>query len=258
MDKGVDIVGWRGCAKQKELGPKRFALTLKKMGRQATAARSLPPPPANPMSLTPEQRRRLQQNQEMRQAAVAFDLGTPECPACPLADSKPYGCWSAVDFPIDAAAETALFSYFSAQLDDERSAGFGIWRDIVSKVPSSGTAWHTDRGPTGDLAELEKPLVKEWGFLMWKKRVDSAQLLGSLFFTQKRLGLLSAFSQFWDGFIQHAKANADDYEGSRTLKQLEEVAELYGAVVGHASTTDGVGILVESDAPQPAPPEKEG
>jgi hypothetical protein len=254
MGKGLDLVGWRACAKQRELGPRRFAVTLKKMGRQATAGRSLPPPPANAVSLTPDQRRRIQQHQELRQAAAVFDRGTPECPTCPIADGKPYGCWLAIDCPIDADAETALFRYFSAQLDDERSPSFGIWRDIVSKAPTSGTPWHNDRGPTGDLAELEAPLVKEWGFLMWKKHVDSAQLLGALFFSQKRLGLISAFTQFWEGFIEDARANAPDFDRSRSLMQLEALSEFYGRVLEHASSTDGVQILVESDAA----PDKEG
>ncbi len=253
MAKSLDLVGWRACAKQRELGPKRFTVTLKKIGRQAAAGRSLPPPPAGgEVGLTPDQRRRVQANQELRQAAATFSQGTPECPTCPIGDAKPYGCWIGVDCPIDAVAEKALFDYFTSQLDDERSPAFGIWRDIVSKSPSSGTPWHTDRGPTGDLAELDAPLVKEWGFLMWKKRVDSAQILGTLFFSQKRLGLISAFTQFWEGFIEHARAGSRGFDGS--MKQLEAVSEFYSRVLEHASTTDGVQILVESDAS----PEKEG
>ena len=254
MAKGLDVIGWRACAKQKELGPKRFAVTLKKIGRQATAGRSLPPPPSNEVGLTPEQRRRIQQNQELRQAAMTFSQGTPECKTCPISDGKPYGCWIGIDCPIDAVAEQALFNYFASQLDDEKSHAFGIWRDIVSKAPASGTPWHTDRGPTGDLAELEKPLVKEWGFLMWKKRVDSAQLLGTLFFSQKRIGLISAFTQFWEGFIEHARAHAGDFDRSPSLQQLETLADFYSRVLEHASSTDGVQILVESDAA----PDKEG
>lgn len=248
MSKSVDLVGWRACAKQRELGPKRFAVTLKKMGRQAAAGRSLPPLAGNAMGLTPEQRRRLQQHQELRQAAATFDQGTPECAACPIADAKPYGCWFGIDCPIDASAEKALFEYFTSQLQDERSPAFGIWRDIASKAPSSGTPWHTDRGPTGDLAELENPLVKEWGILMWKKRVDSAQLLGALFFSQKRLGLISVFTQFWEGFIEHARTSGADFSGSATLKQFEGLSEFYSRVLEHASATDGVQLLVESDA----------
>jgi hypothetical protein len=248
MAKGLDLVGWRPCAEQLELGPKRFSVTLKRLGRQAIAGRSLPPPSATSVGATPDQRRRFQQAQEVRQAAATFALGTPECLECPISDAKPYGCYLAIDFPIDAAAETALFNYFTSHLDDERSASFGIWRDLVAKVPASGTPWHTDRGAGGTLAELETPLVKEWGFLMWKKRVDSAQLLGSLFFTQKRLGLISAFGVFWEGFVQEARASNPDFDGSPSLLQLEALSEFYNRIAEHASHTEGVQILFENDA----------
>jgi hypothetical protein len=248
MSKGLDLVGWRPCAKQLELGPKRFSVTLKKLGRQAIAGRSLPPPSAAQVSLTPDQRRRLQQAQEVRQAAVTFSNGTPECAECPISDAKPYGCYLAIDFPIDATAETALFNYFASRLDDERSPSFGIWRDLVSKVPTSGTPWHNDRGAGGTLAELEKPLVKEWGFLMWKKRVDSAQLLSSVFFTQKRLGLITVFGLFWEGFVQETRASTPDFDSSPSLVQLEALSEFYNRVAEHASHTEGVQILFENDA----------
>lgn len=251
MAKSVDLVGWRSCTKQRELGPKRFAITLKKLAHQATGGRSLPPPSSSvgaSIALTPEQRRRQQANQELRQAAVSFEQGTPECPTCPISDGKAYGCYVAIECPIDAVAEVALFRYFTAQLDDERSAGFGIHRDLVAKVPSQGTPWHTDRGPTGDLAELETPLVKEWGFLLWKKRVDSAQLLGSLFFNQKRIGLISTFAVFWEGFVKEARATTTDFDGSPSLVQLEALSHFYERVLQEASTTDGIHILVENDA----------
>jgi len=248
MAKGVDVVGWRACAKQRELGPKRFVLTLKKLGRQAATGRSLPPPSMS-MAVTPEQRRRQQQSQDLRDARTLFDQGTPECAECPISDGKPYGCYTPIDFPIDADAETALFRYFSAQLADERSAAFGIYRDLASKAPPQGTAWHTDRGAGGELAELDAPLVKEWGMLMWKKHLDSAQILGTLFFNQRRLGLISVLAQFWEGFLAEARATSPDFDRSTTLKQLEVLGELYDRVLELASTTEGVHVLVESDAP---------
>jgi hypothetical protein len=249
MAKGVDLVGWRPCKKQQELGPKRFALTLKRLGRQATDGRSLPPPPASSMSLSPEQKKRLQQHQELRQAKVQFDQGTPECPACPLSGGGPYGCWVAVDYPIDGVAETALFSYFVAQMDDERSICTSLYRDRVSKIPTEGTPWHKDRGPTGSLCEMEAPLVRETGFWKWKKHVDSAQILGSLFFNLTRVGTISAFATFWEGFIQHARQTIPDFESSGTLMQLEHLAHFYVRVAEAASTTEGVSVVVENDAP---------
>jgi hypothetical protein len=248
MSKGIDFVGWRSCAKQAELGPKRFVLTLKKIGRAATTARSIPPPASSPVAVTPEQRRRLQVQQEMQQARAQFDQGTPECKACPIGGGKPYGCWVGVDFPIDADAETALFRYFTAQLDDERSPGALIYRDVVAKAPAKGTPWHTDRGPGGELAELEAPLVKEWGMLLWKKRLDSAQILGSLFFNQRRLGLISGLAQFWEGFVKEARETAPAFDQSTTLRQLEAVNELYDRVMEVAAHTEDIHMLVENDA----------
>jgi hypothetical protein len=248
MAKGVDVVGWRSCTKQRELGPKRFVLTLKKLGRQASTSRSLPPPSMS-MAVTPEQRRRQQQNQELRDAGVSFDQGTPECAACPISNGKPYGCYIPIDFPIDADAETALFRHFTAKLADEQSAAFGIHRDLVSKAPPQGTAWHTDRGPGGELAELDAPLAKDWGMLMWKKHLDSAQILGTLFFNQRRIGLISAFTQFWESFVSEARASSPDFERSTTLMQLEALGALYDRVMELASTTEDIHILVESDAP---------
>jgi hypothetical protein len=83
---------------------------------------------------------------------------------------------------------------------------------------------------------------------MWKKRVDSAQLLGSLFFNHTRLGLISVFSTFWDGFVEHARASTPDFDASPSLVQLEALSEFYGRVLGHAGANEGTQILVESDA----------
>jgi hypothetical protein len=254
FNKSVDLVGWRTCARQKEWGPKRFALTLKKISRQAAHAGSLPPPP-NAATLTADQRKRLQQHQEIRQAAAVFNQGTPECAACGLSNGKPYGCHATVDYPIDATAERALFEFFSENVQQEDSTTFGIWRDLVAKVPGKGTAWHTDRGPTGSLAELDEPLAKEWGFLMWKKRIDSAQILGSLFFNQTRISLISAFAKFWEEFIEHARRTVPDFESSKSLMQLEALAEFYERTASAASTMENIYVLVEDDAPSHQKPE---
>ncbi|APR82351.1 Hypothetical protein A7982_07700 [Minicystis rosea] len=256
MSKGIDVVGWRGCAKQTELGPKRFLVTVKRLGRAAVLGRSLPPPSASQVAHTAEQRRRLQQHQEQRQAAMQFDQGTPECKECPFSDGRPYGCYTAIDFPIDAAAEATLFQYFIGQLDNDHSGGAALYRDLVSKAPPSGTPWHTDRGPGGMLAELETPLSKDWGFLLWKKHADSAQLLGTIFFNQRRLGLISALAEFWSGFVSYARENVPGFDESKTLRQIEALNDLYDRVMEIASHNEGIHVLVENDAP-PLTGEKE-
>jgi hypothetical protein len=244
--KGVDLVGWRGCARQKEWGQKRFVATLKKIGRQAADFASTPAPTG--VAQTPDQRKRLQQYEELKQGAAIFRQGTPECAECPLSAGKPYGCYVGLEYPIDSTAERSLFEFFAGTVTQEGSASEGIYRDVVSKTPSSGTPWHTDRGPIGTLAEIDQPLVKEWGFLMWKKRADSAQLLGSMFFTQTRDAIIAVFAKFWEDFIEHARSNPD-YASSKTLEQLTAISEFYDRVSTTSSTQDGVAILVDNDVP---------
>lgn len=254
MSNGIDVVGFRSCAKQAELGPKRFIVTLKKLGRLAATVRGTPTPSLPPVAITPEQRRRLQVQHEARQALVQFDQGTPECKECPISDGKPYGCYVAIDFPIDAAVETTLFRYFSTQLEDDHSQGSALYRDLVSKAPK-GSAWHTDRGTGGTLAELETPITKEWGLLLWKKRVDSAQLLGSVFFNQRRPGVIAALAEFWEGYVRHAREKDIDADigSSTTFHQIEELSALYERVAQIVTTTEGVYVIYESDAPSAAP-----
>jgi len=246
VQKGVDFIGWRMCAQQKEWGPKRFALTLKKIGRQAAEVRGVQAPTAT--GRTPEQRRQLQAYQEASQSATIYAKGTPECKECELSGGNSYGCHVFVTYPIDSIAERALFDFFTNNIQDDNHICTSLYRDIVSKTASKGTAWHTDRGPAGSLAELDSPLVKEWGFLMWKKRVDSAQILGSLFFNQTKTVLLNAFGKFWEQFIDWARNNAE-FDGSPTLQQLAGLQEFYDRVGNAASTQDGVYVLVEDDAP---------
>lgn len=245
--KGVDLVGWRTCQRQKEWGPKRFVLTLKKIGRQAEEAASLGPAPINPGALTPAQRARFQASLEVRQGAALYNEGTPECRDCPLSGGRAYGCHVYVDYPIDAIAEKALFSFFDKHVTEERHPCAGIYRELIAKQPPK-TAWHSDRGPAGSLAELDAPLVKEWGFLMWKKRIDSAQILASLFFTQKSAGLIGVFARFWDEFIEDARKTSD-IGSSKTLQQLEKVQTFYDFTSTSASATENVFVVVEDDAP---------
>jgi hypothetical protein len=246
VQKGVDFIGWRMCPQQKEWGPKRFALTIKKIGRQAAEIRGVQPPTAN--ARTPEQRRQLQLYQEATQGAAIYAKGIPECKDCELSGGKAYGCHAMVNYPIDSTAERALFDFFANNMQDDNHICTSLYRDIIGKVPPKGTPWHTDRGPAGSLAELDSALVKEWGFLMWKKRIDSAQILGSLFFTQTKTVLLNAFGKFWEQFIDWARNNTE-FDGSPTLQQFALLQEFYDRVGNMASTAEGVYVLVEDDAP---------
>ncbi len=247
LNKGVDLIGWRTCKLQKEWGPKRFLLTLRKIGRQALEVAELPPPPANAGSLTPDQRKRLQMHQDTRQGAAQFQQGTPECPECPLSGGKPFGCHAFVDYPIDATFERALFTFFERTVAEEGTIAWSLYRDLISKIPAKETAWHTDRGPAGSLAELDQPMSKEWGFLMWKKHVDTAQIMGAVFFNQSRSALIAALAKFWDEFIEDARKTSD-FGSSKTLQQFEHVRDLYDNASNAGSVADGISVLAEDDA----------
>lgn len=250
ITKGVDVVGWIGCAKQKELGPGRFVAFLKKAGRSAKAvsAGSVPSIPPNAAGLSVERRRQLQTYQEVRTAAGEFAKGTPECAACGLSGGKPYGCYTFIGFPIDEAAEKALFDYFASQVAIEGSPAAAIYRDVVSKAPTTGTRWHEERGGSGNLAETEHPHVKEWGFLMWKKHLDSAQILGTIFFTQRRPALIAAVARFWDEFMTFARTHVAQIGASTTMRDLLDLHAFYERAAEVSATTDGMSIFADSDA----------
>ena len=82
---------------------------------------------------------------------------------------------------------------------------------------------------------------------MWKKRIDTAQILGSLFFNQSRSALIAALAKFWDEFIEDARKTSD-FESSKTLQQFERVKELYDAASNAGSVADGISVLAEDDA----------
>lgn len=258
INKGVDLTIFKSCAKQRELGPKRFAMHLKKIGRAAKAAPDTPARQSAAAGLSPERRKQLALYQEIHADAAVFAQGTPECAACNVSGGKPFGCYYNVSYPIDSVAERALFEFFTSQIGTDGTTCEGLYRDIVSKIPPSGTAWHKSRGPTGDLAEADDVFKKEWGFLMWKKRVDSAQILASLFFSQRRLGVIAAFHKLWSEFSQHAQANVASSGGSPTMLELLGLEDFYERLVSACAADEGIYLVVEDDAPPTQPKEASG
>jgi hypothetical protein len=241
---GVDLIGWRGCAKQKELGHGRFVHAVRIMATAAELAPNVPQNmPSEAAAVSPDRRRQLQQYREIREGAHAYAQGTPECATCPISAGRPYGCYHFVHFPFDEVSERSIFEFFSSDVVTERSICEQLYKELVSSAPTSGTPWHTDRGPEGGHALLPQPLEHKWGFILSRKRIDSAQVLSVLFFTQKRLGLIAAFARFWREFFQFARARGVQVAASSTLMELSAVTQFYQAVEELAMTESSVAII---------------
>ncbi len=117
---GIDIVGWRNCAKQKELGPGRFVSTVSALASHAALAPQLPQgSQSEQAAVSPERRRQLAQHRQIREGAQQFMQGTPECANCAVGAGKPFGCHRFIRRPIDAIAEKALFDFFAANVGED-------------------------------------------------------------------------------------------------------------------------------------------
>lgn len=240
---GVDLIGWRSCAKQRELGHGRFVQLVRSMGTAVELLPTVPQLPSESAAVSPDRKRQLQQYREIREAAAIHAQGTPECPTCPISGGRPYGCYRFVHRPFDEISERSIFDFFVSEVATERSICDQLYKELVSTAAPSGTPWHTDRGPDAGHAQLAQPLEHKWGFILSRKRIDSAQILGVLFFTQKRLGLIAAFARFWREFFQFARARGVQVAASSTLMELSEVQHFYQAFEELAMTESGVAII---------------
>jgi len=194
--------------------------------------------------ISPDRKRQLHQFRNIKAGAVEWDRGTPECNECPVSGGKPFGCYAFVRRPIDEVAERALFDFFVLQLDKGDSICSGLYKDLVSKQASSDTQWHYDRGINGEHAVLEQPLEHKFGFFLARKRIDSAQILGSLFFTQKRSSLITLFARFWREFMAFARSRGIPVGSSGVLMDLGALEQLYQRMDEHSAAEASVAIIV--------------
>src|SRR5436190_1520611 len=86
--------------------------------------------------------------------------------------------------------ELEAVGFFVSQVEQKDTIGELRYRDVVSKVPASGTHWHDNRGGAGALAQRAQPLQHRWGGVFSKKSVDSAQVLRCLFRSLETPGLI--------------------------------------------------------------------
>jgi hypothetical protein len=242
---GIDLVGWRSCEQQKELGTGRFPLTVAQMAMQVALAPNVPEHiPDLSAAVSADRKRQILQYRQIREGAAAFARGTPECKSCPISGGNPYGCYTFIRRPIDEIAERTLFEFFVDQLGDDSSVCSNLYRDLISKQPESGTPWHTDRGPNGEYAVMATPLEHKWGFFLRRKRVDTAQILAAMFFTQKRVGLIAVFARFWREFMLFARGRGVPVGSSTTLMDFGALEALYRRVDEHAAQEASVAIII--------------
>jgi hypothetical protein len=247
---GADIIGWRTCDLQRELGPAGFLGKLKLRTYKSVIERMVPPEGRAQQKVSvvvngpegPKQR-------SLTYATIcaeldAFDRGIPECASCPLSGGAPLGCYHFVQYPIDAAFERLAFDFFVAQVDVHDSIANQLYRDVVSRVPAMGTGWHTRRGSAeqGGLAELPRPLEHKWGGFMSQKRVDSAQILQALFIPLEHPALIVGYTRFWVELLAFAKERG--VSGSPTLEAAEAMVPFWAAMAA-GSVSEGWTVQVD-------------
>lgn len=205
---GADLIGWRDCELQKPLGQSGFLQKLKMKSYLRVIESQVPPEAREKVAITVvvNDRQRELTYPEIRDQAETFQRGIPACATCPLAGGEQLGCYHYVTYPVDARFEEVAFELFTSQLQTKDSISDQIYRDVVSKQPSSGTGWHTRRGAQGALARRPHPLVHKWGGLFSKKQVDSAQLLQSLFIPLNHPALVVGYARFWRELVAFADA----------------------------------------------------
>ena len=205
---GADLVGWRNCELQQPLGESGFLQKLKMKSYLRVIESQVPPEARENVAVTVivnDTQRELTYPQ-IREAAETFQRGIPACATCPLSGGQQLGCYHFVTYPVDARFEEVAFEFFTSGLTTKDSIQDQLYRDIVSKQPASGTAWHTSRGPQGRFARRPQPLTHSWGGLFSKKKVDSAQLLASLFIPLKIPALVVGYARFWRELVAFADA----------------------------------------------------
>jgi hypothetical protein len=247
---GADLIGWRNCSLQRELEPGGFLGKLKLRSYQQLIEDRVPPDKRAGIEIEVQvigRGAKALTYEQIREGAEGFRRGSPECAQCPLAGGAPLGCYKYVTYPVDAPAEELLFRFFTqkSQIETKDSISDQLYRDLVSRVPASGTGWHTKRGPGGPLAQRPTPLTHKWGGLFSKKQVDSAQLLQVLFMTLEHPALVVAFGRFWTEFVEFAQANGGGPLRSRGLGELFALQRMM-LPLSALAVTDGATLVADS------------
>ncbi len=211
---GADLIGWRNCQLQRTLGPQGFLQRLKMRAYRSVLEAQVPPEQLEETSVAVivNGERRDLTYREIRRLAEEMAAGSPECCSCPLTvEGQPLGCYHFVTYPVDVRFEEEVFEFFCSQLPRRDSISDQLYRDIVSRAPAAGSGWHVRRGGPampqqgvpGTLAQRPTPLEHRWGGLFRKQRVDSAQLLSTLFVPLPSPPLVVGYARFWRELLEH-------------------------------------------------------
>ncbi len=251
---GADLIGWRGCPLQEELGPDGFLGKLKLRSYLTAIESQVPPDKRADVKVAvlvhgpdgPSQREL--RYADMQSEVAAFLGGIPECASCPLSGGQPLGCYHYVAYPIDEVFERLVFDFFVSQIGTADSICDQLWRGFVSQVPDHGTGWHERRGPdprTGTLARLAAPLVHRFGGLLRKRTVDSAQILQCLFLTLDQPALVVAYVLFFAELLTFAREHGITSDTSPTLGAVEGYARILLGIA-EGAVTEGWTVLADA------------
>ena len=275
-DMGADVVAWRNCQLQLELGPAAFLGRLKLLAYKSAIDDRVPAGERDAVRFT--LRVGDVPGRDMGYAEITAELGRfadgiPECADCPLSGGKPLGCCRYLTFPIDEAFEQLAFDYFIAAAAIEGSPSWQIAENVIPRVEAAGTAWHLRRyraaltpegeyraaltpggeyraalTPGGEGADQMHPalamLPRALEGSVKGLRIDSAQLMQALFISLENPGPLHAYAAFWAGFVPYARARVK-FASSRTLTEIAEIEPVYRAA-SEMAKNGRCSVLVDS------------
>lgn len=201
---GADLIGWRNCELQQSLGQRGFLENLKMKAYKRAVEAQVPEGQRAQVQVTVVtngEERELTYEQICAKANT-FEAGIPACADCPLSAGKQLGCYHYVTYPVDARFEEVAFEFFTSQVATRDSISDQLYRDIISKQPPEGSGWHTRRGGPDSFARRPTPLTHSWGGFFSKKRVDSAQLLASLFIPLPLPALVVGYARFFRELVE--------------------------------------------------------
>ena len=207
---GADVIGWRHCPLQQELGGEGFLGKLKLRSYCRAVEAQLPeekwPTAKLTVRVTGREPRDLTYP-EMMDEVKDFERGIPECADCPLSGGKPLGCYRYVTYPVDEAFERSMFEFFTSQVETKDAICQQLYADLIAGLPPEA-GWYEPRVGPGTLAELPAPLEYAWQDADGvDHNIDSAQVLLICFITLDEPPLVAAYGRFWSEYVEfiHAK-----------------------------------------------------
>ncbi|MBX9723236.1 MAG: hypothetical protein K2X81_17670 [Candidatus Obscuribacterales bacterium] len=226
---GADIIGWRKCPLQQQLGPEGFLSKIKLRAYKQLIEQQVPIADRDKVRISIVGTNR--QPQELGYAGIVkglagFEKGIPECTSCPISGREALGCYRYISYPVDEEFEQLVFAFFTSQVEIEDSICNQIYSDIVSQFPNEGTPWHSQRGSgeQGGLAKLPQPLKYDFRHNNEQQSVDSAQLLMSLFIPLNSAPMVVGYASFWLEFLEFVAAHGSSQ--SRTIAEIDDLTKM--------------------------------